>query len=278
MSVPGIGPPLFDRGHILSDGGTVSNVPADFAVQRYAGRIIIVVVTLTRTVVVPEDYDDLVPSGWQILWHRINPFLKPLKVPNIYEVLQRSSAVGSNENYRRARGLADLSILPPVTHASLLDFHEIDRLIEAGYEHTVAQLTSIGKAGLKELFPGLDIRQPDTAQNPDASPPIDRARFNDILGVDDDESFRDMLGLFIEMFPAEIDHLTSAVAKGAGEEIREIALRARSAAANVAAPALVAALKNIEERAEEGGSEASSDLLDRVRVEFRRIEVYSHRS
>jgi len=87
-----------------------------------------------------------------------------------------------------------------------------------------------------------------------------------------------MLGLFIEMFPAEIDHLTSAVAKGAGEEIREIALRARSAAANVAAPALVAALKNIEERAEEGGSEASSDLLDRVRVEFRRIEVYSHRS
>jgi HPt (histidine-containing phosphotransfer) domain-containing protein len=87
-----------------------------------------------------------------------------------------------------------------------------------------------------------------------------------------------MLGFFIEMFPAEIYDLTKAVANGTGNEIREVAQRAKSAAANVAAPALTALLQNIEDRAANGELEGLSDFLGRVQVEFRRIEAYSHRS
>lgn len=278
MSVPGVGPPLFDQGLMLTDGGTVSNVPADFAAQRHAGRIIIVVVTLAKKFLVPESYDDLVPSGWQILWHRINPFLKPLTVPNIYEVLQRSAAVGSNESYRKARELADLAILPPVSHVTLLDFHEIDSLIEAGYEHTVAQLKSIGREGLRDLFPGIEALSADTSSIAEAAPPIDRTRFNEILGADDDETFRQMLDVFIEMFPAEIEGLASAMASGADDQTREYARRAKSAAADVAAPALTALLHNIETRVGSAEPKVLSDTLDRIQSEFKRIAAYSHRS
>lgn len=175
--------PLFERGHILADGAVVNNVPADIVAQRYDGRIIIVVVTLTRNLPVPESYDDLVPSGWQILWHRINPFLEPLKLPTIVEILQRSTAVGAHEADSRSRKLADLSIFPPVGGTGLLDFRDIDGPIKIGYEYAASQLKDIGKGGLQALFPGLEIVQPETQRQAEGRPPIDRAHFHEIVAL-----------------------------------------------------------------------------------------------
>lgn len=273
MSVPGIGPPLFDDGRILVDGGVVNNMPADVVASRHDGRIITVDVSLQRKLVVPESYNNLVPSGWRILWHRINPFLEPLQVPSIYEVILRSSTIGGSVNIRKARELADLSIQPPVTSVGLLDFDAIDRLIEIGFEHTMTQLASIGTAALQILFPGLESIRLEAARGLDTSPPIDRAQFNEILGVDDDATFREMIGFFIEMFPSEIENLAIAVAKDEHVAIREIAHRAKSAAANAAAPALTVLLQEIENTAKNGELDELSDYVGKVRTEFKRIEA-----
>lgn len=273
ISLPGIGPPLFDNGRILVDGALVNNVPAEVAAMRYPGRIIVVDVSLPRKRAVPEAYNDLVPSGWQILWHRINPFLEPLRVPSIYEVLLRSTMVGGSDSHRRAHELANLLIQPPVSGVGLIDFHGMDRLIEIAYEHTIKQLASMGGPALQKLFPGLDVIEPDAAPVRDA-PPIDRALFNEILGVDDDEAFREMVGLFIEVFPSEIESVAEAVAADDPVRIRERAHRARSAAANVAAPALTMLLRSIEDLARDGEIDELPERIDKLRAEFRRIEAY----
>jgi predicted acylesterase/phospholipase RssA/CRP-like cAMP-binding protein/HPt (histidine-containing phosphotransfer) domain-containing protein len=274
ISVPGIGPPLFDSGRVLVDGATVNNIPADVVASRHAGRIIIVDVSIPQKLAVPESYNDLVPSGWQILWHRINPFLEPLQVPSIYEVLGRASVMGGQASNRRAREIADLSILPPMSSVGLADFTDMDQLIDLGYKHAVAQLTSIGKEGLQQLFPGVATIRPETVGAPTVLPPIDRAQFNEILGLDDDKSFREMLGFFLEMFPKEIACLELAISKSDSAEIRAVAHRAKSAAINVAAPALTAFLQGIEDRSRNG--KAAENCSD-VWAEFRRIEAYYDR-
>jgi HPt (histidine-containing phosphotransfer) domain-containing protein len=124
---------------------------------------------------------------------------------------------------------------------------------------------------MENLTPGPPI-------GPETSPPIDRAQFNEILGVDDDETFREMVGFFIQMFPAEIENLATATANGTSAEIRELAHRAKSAAVNVAATPLTALLENMERKARSGEVDGLPDFVDRVRAEFRRIEAYSHRS
>jgi NTE family protein len=277
ISVPGIGPPLFDDGRILVDGGTVNNVPADIVATRHAGRIILVDVSIPRKFGVPASYNDLVPSGWQILWHRINPFLETLQVPGIYEVMARSTTIGSRASYRKARELADLAIHPPVSGVPFLDYRSPERLVDIGYEYAVTQLASIGEAALRNLFPGVPSIRLDAKHDPYASPPINRAQFNEILGVHDDETFREMLGSFVEMFPPEIENLAVAVATGESSDIRERAHRAKSAAANLAAPALTALLLAMENRARDGEVRGLPESLEEVRAEFRRIESYYDR-
>lgn len=274
MSVPGVGPPLFDDGRILADGGLVNNVPADVVADRYSGRIIVVDVSMQRKLAVPESYNDLVPSGWRILWHRINPFLEPLQVPGILDILARATGIGGSNSYRRARELADITIIPPVSRVGLLDFHEMDRMIDIGYNHTRTQLMAIGQAALQDLFPGMGIVELNAALGPAASSPIDRAQFNEILGVDDDDTFREMIGVFVDMFPAEIDGLASAVGAAENNQIRELAHRAKSAAANIAAPALTALLFAIETGARKSELEVVPDYVERARAEFARIRAY----
>ncbi len=271
ISVPGMGPPLFDDGRILVDGGTMNNLPADIAASRYGGRIIVVDVSTQHEFSVPKGYDELVPSGWRILWHRLNPFLEPLEVPGIHEVLARAMTLSSAASYRRARELADLSIHPPLGSAGLLDFHAMERLIKIGHEHAAAQLAFTGSGGLRELFPGVESLQLSIATPDREAPPIDRAQFNRILGVGDDETFHEMVAAFVRMFPREIDALARAVARADSVEIRELAHRAKSAATNVAARALTALLQKIELRARDGAVEGLSACLDDVWVEFKRI-------
>ena len=172
MSVPGIGPPLFDSGRILVDGGVVNNVPADIVANRYAGRIIVVDVSLSQKRVVPHSYNELVPSGWNILWHWINPFLEPLQVPGIYEVLLRSIGVGSRDSADRARDVADLLIRPQVTGVGLLDFRKIDRLVDIGAECTTAALTSLGKDALQQRFSAPGTIQLNVARDAGRPPHV----------------------------------------------------------------------------------------------------------
>jgi HPt (histidine-containing phosphotransfer) domain-containing protein len=263
---------LFDGGRILVDGALVSNVPADVVARRHSGRIIAVDVSIPRKRSIPDEYDELVPSGWQILWRRLNPFLEPLRVPGIHEILVRSTLIGGSESHRRARELADLLIQPPVSGYGLLDFHAIDRLIEIGYEHTNKELASMGKASLQALFSSSDVAPPELAHI--SSAPLDRALFNEILGVDDDEAYREMVGLFLEMFPSEIESIAEAVWTEDLPKVRERAHRARSAAASVAAATLTDVLQKLDDLARNRLANELPDCVEKVRAEFRRIEVY----
>jgi len=138
-SLPGTGPPLFLEGRVLVDGGVINNLPVDVMSTRYGGCVIAVDVSTDQKMEVEPDAEQA-PSGWKILWRRLNPFQSPLKLPSIVEILYRTGTLGANRSDSRSRDLADLVITPPVGHIGTLDFKPFDAIIEAGYRDTVRAL------------------------------------------------------------------------------------------------------------------------------------------
>ena len=89
MSLAGYIPPLCDPhdGHLLLDGGYVNNLPADIMRRRGANYTLAVDVGAQDDVNF-TNYGDML-SGWKVLWHKWNPFLSPITVPNQADIQSR---------------------------------------------------------------------------------------------------------------------------------------------------------------------------------------------
>lgn len=138
-SIPGAGPPLFLRGQVLVDGGVLNNLPGDIMQEKYTGAVIAVDVNPKQTMDVPDDYHE-VPSGWSVLWSRINPFAKPLKVPSIFEILYRTATLSSDRLAKRTHERTDLLLTPEVGQFGVLDFEALDQIVDIGYRSTTAAI------------------------------------------------------------------------------------------------------------------------------------------
>jgi hypothetical protein len=106
------------------------------------------------------------PSGWNILWRRLNPFQSALKLPSIVEVLYGTATFHSSHSDSLNRDLADLLIAPPVGHISVLDFKPFDSIIDVGYRDAPQ---AIGRATDPRLTRYIR-RHPTTAIPEPASP------------------------------------------------------------------------------------------------------------
>ena len=132
-SLPGIVPPVVDNGELLYDGGLLNNLPVDVMREEILTGSLIAV-----DVEPPVDLEIHAaelenPSGWRVAWSWINPFTKPLRIPNIVSILNRSCTLGSFRYRRRmiADGLVDLHLRPPLEQFRTLDFSVGDQALES---------------------------------------------------------------------------------------------------------------------------------------------------
>jgi len=86
-----------------------------------------------------------------VLGHRLNPLAPSQPVPNVVDILSRSTGL-SQVRHRRASldgDHIDLLLRPPVAGIGTLDFKGAIALIEIGYRHAARELS---RSGLAERF------------------------------------------------------------------------------------------------------------------------------
>jgi predicted acylesterase/phospholipase RssA/CRP-like cAMP-binding protein len=139
VSIPGIGPPAIENGEIFVDGGLVNNLPVDVMRQLCQGVVCAVDVSEQAEFrsALQESYS---VSGWQLLWRRLNPLAVKPDLPNIFNILYRTTTVGSLRAIESVKADADLYLSPPVGNFGIFDWSCIERIIDAGYRYGLTAL------------------------------------------------------------------------------------------------------------------------------------------
>ncbi|MGH7873218.1 MAG: cyclic nucleotide-binding and patatin-like phospholipase domain-containing protein [Candidatus Binatia bacterium] len=143
ISMPGIGPPAIENGEIFVDGGLVNNLPVDVMKKLCPGVILAVDVSeqLEFKSMLKESYS---VSGWRVLWQSLNPFSQRPDIPNILNILYRTTSVGSIRLLETARAEADFCFSPPVQQFNVFDWDKADKIIDIGYNYTLQEIAKSG--------------------------------------------------------------------------------------------------------------------------------------
>jgi predicted acylesterase/phospholipase RssA len=135
-TLPGLSSPVIRDNCLLFDGCLLDNLPMDVMRDRLGSAHVIAV-----DVVPPHDLKVDVtelqsPSGWWLLWKRLNPFASKVELPNIISILHRAAEVGSVYGRQRLieQRLADIYLQPPVDEIDIADFAMVDKAAQIGYE------------------------------------------------------------------------------------------------------------------------------------------------
>ena len=83
------------------------------------------------------------PSPWRFLRSSILPFAARIEVPNIVDVLMRTTEVSSNQKTREVKRDADLCLRPPIDEYGVLQFESIDEIVEVGYRYAKAKMEEL---------------------------------------------------------------------------------------------------------------------------------------
>lgn len=144
LSLPGIFPPVYAAGDLLVDGAVLNDLPADVMRDRL-GSGCVVAVDLSPDV----EPLNTVPfgnglSGWQVLKPHLNPLGTPRPVPNVVDILSRSTGLSQIRQRRAAlaRDSVDFLLHPPLAALGALDFKGGVALIEAGYRYAADTLAN----------------------------------------------------------------------------------------------------------------------------------------
>jgi predicted acylesterase/phospholipase RssA len=63
------------------------------------------------------------------------PFLKPPRHPNIFDLMMRTTLLGSIQKTETVKKSVDLYIQPPLTRFRMNQFKALEQIAEAGYDH-----------------------------------------------------------------------------------------------------------------------------------------------
>lgn len=145
LSIPGIGPPAIENGEILVDGGLVNNVPVDIMRSLCHGAVCAIDVSeqVEFKSRLQESYG---VSGWDLLWRRLSPFATKPDLPNIFNILYRTTTVGSLRTIETVKAAADLYLVPPVSDFGIFDWRCIDKAVDAGYRYGLEAFKARGAA------------------------------------------------------------------------------------------------------------------------------------
>jgi NTE family protein len=147
VAIPGVLPPVVDRGELYVDGATINNLPVD--VMREAGLGCVIGVDVgADPVFTTDNVDSDAPPFWKLLhW-----FGARKRRIHILEILWRAGMVNSAANTLARRELSDLLLQPPLEQIDMLDWRSFDRAIEAGYGYARARVRDwIAQRGAAEI-------------------------------------------------------------------------------------------------------------------------------
>lgn len=151
-SLPGIFPPAVRDGELFVDGGLLDNLPLAPLRARTTGPLIAIDVGTKSDVKVDPALTRL-PSGFELLWRRINPLAQRIRTPGIAEVLYQSLVCTSAGQVAQALRDADVALRPPVDRFGLMKFEASDAIIAVGYEYAKTQLDRVLTAVKPSLAP-----------------------------------------------------------------------------------------------------------------------------
>ena len=134
IAIPGIVLPVIEESKLFVDGGLVNSLPGDIMKGICQGKLINVDITPSRDVEIDKSCTEF-PSPWTVLLSRINPFQKPVKAPNILQIMARVSTISSIQRQNDVRREADHYLRPPVQRFGMLEFEAIDAIVQAGYRY-----------------------------------------------------------------------------------------------------------------------------------------------
>jgi predicted acylesterase/phospholipase RssA len=142
ISLPGSAPPLIDdHGDLLIDGGVLDNVPVN--VMREMGESSIIAVDVSPDVDLVVDAQlKLAPTPWMILRDRLRGSPARRKFPSLFQILYRTSVLASIKSGKEGREGVATYLEPPTSGFDIFEMNSIDAIVEAGYRHTMEQLTT----------------------------------------------------------------------------------------------------------------------------------------
>jgi len=141
LSIPGMLVPVIEGENLLVDGGVVNNLPVDVMRRFCEGPVVAVNASPTKDVKLSGGMDRF-PTPWRLVTARLNPFRQAPQVPNIFQVLGRTTMLGSVHHGDAVKKQADFWLDLPLDGFSMLDFAEIDRIVAAGYAYARRQIAS----------------------------------------------------------------------------------------------------------------------------------------
>lgn len=147
-AMPGVVTPVIQEGEIYVDGGVINNLPGDI-VRRQCSVVILGEVDPNLNL---SFQIDKVPSPWKVFWSRVLPFKKPLKVPNIFDIMMSTLLTGSVMAANTVKQDADLILTPPVAEIGLWDFKKMEKTAEIGYRYAVEMLEKLDDDTRKKLL------------------------------------------------------------------------------------------------------------------------------
>lgn len=140
VAIPGVLPPVVQKGEIFVDGATINNLPVDVMREAGLGRIIGVDVGADRAFTT-DDVDSDVPP----LWRMFQWFRRKQRV-NILQILWRAGMINSAGNRAARHELSDLLLQPPLEQIDMLNWKSFDRAVEAGYRYAQQKLAEFKPA------------------------------------------------------------------------------------------------------------------------------------
>jgi predicted acylesterase/phospholipase RssA len=132
LSIPGMFPPRRDGQRLLADGGVLDNLPVHVLTERDEGPIVAVNIGMGG-----EARPHATDGSAAVTPPRV-------KVPAIGETLMRSLFIGSGGAVASAREAGAIVVTPSSMGVGLLEFHQLDRMVESGREAGRALLTEAG--------------------------------------------------------------------------------------------------------------------------------------
>ena len=138
-----------DEGRLLVDGGILDNLPVDLLTERDEGPVVAVNISMGGG----GSGSGRARAG------------RP-RVPALGETLLRTMMIGSGGAITAARAQGAWVVTPPTRGVGLLEFHQLDRMIEAGRSAARALLEEAGGDLTGHLAAQAEVR----TDEPDASP------------------------------------------------------------------------------------------------------------
>ena len=133
VSIPGLLPPVVERGELLADGGVINNFPVDIAYLSRRGPLVGIDIGNARPFdAVPHDFDSK-----SLFWHWRNRYKK---YPGIVSLLMRAGTISGDMRAREARRHLSLFIEPEMPNIGLRDWQSFDTAARTGYEATLREL------------------------------------------------------------------------------------------------------------------------------------------